>query len=122
MADSANSAKKLTGWYGAGQEPPPGWQKPKWRTLPTKMLRLPEELHGLILEIARAADASPDPAAYLRSLRPAIAPPSPETAPTALADGEIESMNVAQLRKLAAARGMTGAARANKSALLEFLS
>ncbi|MCG9886475.1 MAG: hypothetical protein MH825_13080 [Cyanobacteria bacterium] len=89
--------------------------------LPTKMLRLPEALHGAILEIARAADASPDPVAYLKSLRPAIAPPSVETAPPSV-DGDIQSMNVAQLRKLAAARGMIGAARANKSALLEFLS
>jgi hypothetical protein len=112
---------KVTGWYGAGKEPPANWNRPKWRSLPTKMVRLPVSLEDALVKIAKDADATDDPIAYLESLRPGGAPPAP-TAPPPPVDGDITAMNVAQLRKLAAARGMAGAARANKSALLEFLS
>lgn len=110
-----------SGWFNAGKEAPEGWKKPKWQHLPTRTIRVSTLIAEALLKVGFQADASPDPIAYLESLRPGGAPPAP-TAPPPPVDGDITAMNVAQLRKLAAARGMTGAARANKSALLEFLS
>jgi hypothetical protein len=68
-------------------------------------------MHEELLAIARQADQQPDPVGWLQSLRTAAAGPAPELA----------GLNVAQLRIKARDAGMAGAARANKSDLLQFL-
>jgi hypothetical protein len=65
-----------SGWFGAGKKPPEGWQAPKWRNTPTRTIRVSTLIAEALLKVGFQADASPDPIAYLESLRPGGAPPA----------------------------------------------